>query len=83
MIEHNKQQDENMMDCPVCTGHREIRGAVSKIAWFNCGYCNGTGKVTKKRFYAWQDPSSESPAVNAVNTSESLTDRIQTEAENS
>ena len=53
MIEPNKQQDENMMNCPVCSGHGEIWGAASKIAWFNCGYCNGTGKVTEKRFHAW------------------------------
>ena len=83
MIEPNKQQVEYTMDCSACSGHGEIRGAVSKIAWFNCGYCNGTGKVTEKRFHAWQDRGAESPAVNAVNTSESLTDRIQTEAENS
>src|ERR1017187_7592678 len=83
MIEPNKQQDENMMECPVCSGHREVRGAVSKIAWFKCGYCSGTGKVTEKRFHAWQDRSAESPAVNAVNTSEPLTDRIQTEAASS
>jgi len=83
MIEPKKEQDESIVQCPVCSGHGELRGAETKIAWFNCGYCNGTGKVTEKRFHAWQDRSAESPAVNAVNTSEPLTDRIQTEAESS
>jgi len=83
MIEPEKEQDANMMRCPVCSGHGELRGAETKIAWFNCGYCNGTGKVTEKRHHAWQDRSAESPAADAANTDEPLADRIQTEAENS
>jgi DnaJ-class molecular chaperone len=83
MIEPEKEQDANMMRCPVCSGHGELRGAETKIAWFNCGYCNGTGKVTEKRHHAWQDRSAESPAADAANTAEPLAGRIQTEAENS
>jgi DnaJ-class molecular chaperone len=83
MIEPKKEQDESIVQCPVCSGHGELRGAETKIAWFNCGYCNGTGKVTQKRFHAWQDRSTESPAADAANTAEPLADRIQTEAENS
>src|ERR1035437_10065367 len=66
MIEPEKEQDANMMRCPVCSGHGELRGAETKIAWFNCGYCNGTGKVTEKRHHAWQDRSAESPAADAA-----------------
>jgi len=83
MNEPNKEQDENMMQCPVCSGYGELRGAETKIAWFNCGYCNGTGKVTQKRFHAWQDRGAESPTADAANTAEPLADRIQTEPENS
>jgi DnaJ-class molecular chaperone len=83
MIEAKKEQEENMMQCPVCSGHGELGGAETKIAWFNCGYCNGTGKITEKRFHAWQDRSAESPAANAANTAEPLAASIQTEAENS
>ena len=83
MIEPKKDQDESMVQCPVCSGHGELRGAETKIAWFNCGFCNGTGKITQKRFRAWQDRNTDSPAADAANTAEPLADRIQTEAENS
>jgi DnaJ-class molecular chaperone len=83
MIEPKKEQDESIVQCPVCSGHGELRGAERKIAWFNCGYCNGTGKVNQKRFHAWQDRSTESLAADSANTAEPLADRIQTEAENS
>ena len=80
MIEPKKAQDESIVQCPVCSGHGELRGANTKIAWFNCGYCNGTGKVTQKRFHAWQDRSVKSPAADAANTAEPLIDRTQTDA---
>ena len=83
MIEPKKEQDESMVQCPVCSGHGETRGAETKIAWFNCGYCNGTGKVTQKRFSAWQDRNTESPAADAAARAEPLTDRTQTDAEKS
>ena len=83
MNEREKVQDESMVQCPVCSGQGELRGAVTGVAWFNCGYCNGTGKVTEKRFHAWQDRSAESPAADAANTAEPLTDRAQTDAGNS
>ena len=65
MNEHEKEQDESIVQCPVCGGHGEMRGAETRIAWFNCGYCNGTGKVTQKRFHAWQNQTTESSAADS------------------
>ena len=55
MEERNKEQDDRMVKCPVCASTGEFRGPETRIKWFECAYCNGTGGVTEARFHAWHD----------------------------
>ena len=43
MNEGKKEQDENMVQCPACNGQGEFRGPETRIKWFECAYCYGTG----------------------------------------
>ena len=45
MNERKKEQDENMVQCPACNGQGEFRGPETRIKWFECAYCYGTGGV--------------------------------------
>jgi DnaJ-class molecular chaperone len=52
MNEQKKEQDESMVQCPACSGQGEFRGPETRIKWFECAYCYGTGGVTEARFHA-------------------------------
>jgi DnaJ-class molecular chaperone len=60
MNERKKEQDENMVQCPACNGQGGFRGPETRIKWFECAYCYGTGGVTEARFHAWHDDTNRS-----------------------
>jgi DnaJ-class molecular chaperone len=60
MNERKKEQDESMVQCPACSGQGEFRGPETRIKWFECAYCEGTGGVTEARFHAWHDGTNRS-----------------------
>jgi hypothetical protein len=53
MNDYQKEPDNSMVQCPVCSGHGTIRGSQTGISWFDCAWCDGIGGVTEKRYYAW------------------------------
>ena len=74
MNESNNEQDEKIVECPVCGGDGLFRGLLTRIPWFRCGYCVGTGRVTEKRFHAWEiDTVALSPPI-AVSEGQSDSD---------
>jgi uncharacterized Zn finger protein len=59
MNEPEKEQGDRMVQCPACGGQGEFRGSITKIKWSACAYCEGTGGVTEKRYYAWHERSAK------------------------
>jgi DnaJ-class molecular chaperone len=51
------------MQCPLCKGDGSIRGPFTGMRWYDCAYCQGTGEVSAKRFYAWDGQKFEQPGV--------------------
>ena len=50
-----RARNENEIKCPICNGQTIIRGPQTRIIWFNCAYCEGTGQVSEGRFQYWYD----------------------------